>query len=303
MTSLAKPVYIIGTDALACYLAARFQDAGEQAVIIAAPAEIKSLGTNGVSIKEEFSTLKKKHYTFETTFWIRNEPQAVFFTTTPDELNAALSSVSTDKLGTAPVVCFSLLKNSGCLQDILGTPVNKAHFSGWLIKNDQQIILKGRQPQITFYSPLSKQTEKKLTHLFAPAKLPLNFAPSENDFFWQTFALQSACGLLCTAGDKTIAQILKNKPLTDRLKELLNEFARLAAADGVTLSVDQIMKNIIAIPGGYVFPLHADFRTGRHRGFSQMYDIIAQTARRAGTRIPLTSSLLDRIYEIYLSIT
>ena len=50
MTTLAKPVYIIGTDALACYLAARFQDAGGQAVIVAAPAEIKSLGTNGVSI-------------------------------------------------------------------------------------------------------------------------------------------------------------------------------------------------------------------------------------------------------------
>lgn len=302
MTS-PRPVYILGTDALACYLAAKFQDADQPCSLIASPSDIQSLGTNGATIKEEFSTLKKKHYKFDTAFWGRSEPLAVIITATSSEVNSVLSGITPDNIYNAPIICFSLLKDSGYLKDILGSNFHKADFSGWLNKNDQQIILRGRQPHINIYSPASPQSAKSITKLFAPLGLEVNFAQSENSFFWPMFALRGACSLMCTAYDKPLSQILKNKPLTLELETLLEEFRQLAAVDNILLSTDSVMQNIINIPGGYIFPLHADFRSGRHRDFNTIYEIINQTARRGNLKLPHLNELLTRIYEIYLSIT
>ena len=72
-----NPIYIIGDDALACYLAAHFQDIDENPIILSSPSNTKDLSTNGVTIKEEFTTLRKKHYRFSTASIMTTDAKAV----------------------------------------------------------------------------------------------------------------------------------------------------------------------------------------------------------------------------------
>ncbi len=298
-----NPIYIIGDDALACYLAAHFQDIDENPIILSSPSNTKDLSTNGVTIKEEFTTLRKKHYRFSTASIMTTDAKAVIITVTSSELNSALAFISRDKINNAPLLCFSLLKDSGYIQDILGTPVCKAHFTGWLNKHDQQISLKGRQPTINIYSTINNSTQQKLSALFNSAGFEISFLDSEKDFFWPMFTLNAACSIICSAYDKPIHQILKNKQFRAQLDEIINEFITLAAADDVKMNFSDIMDTIMSIPGGYIFPLHNDFRTGRHRDFHRISSLIKQSARQANIKTPVLNELMARIYEIYLSIT
>lgn len=258
-SSQSNPIYIIGGNALACYLAAHFQDIGENPIILSSPSITKNLSTNGVTIKEEFNSLRKKHYRFSTASIMTSDAKAVIITVTSSELNSSLAFISRDKINLAPVLCFSLLKDSGYIQDILGTPVYKACFTGWLNKHDQQISLKGRQPEINVYSVINSSTSQKLADIFHAAGFEISFLNSEKDYFWPMFTLNASCSLICSAYDKPIHQILKNKQLRAQLDDIINEFISLAAADNVEINFSTLMDNIMSIPGGYIFPLHNDF--------------------------------------------
>ena len=240
---------------------------------------------------------------FSTASIMTTDAKAVIITVTSSELNSALAFISRDKINNAPLLCFSLLKDSGYIQDILGTPVCKAHFTGWLNKHDQQISLKGRQPTINIYSTINNSTQQKLSALFNSAGFEISFLDSEKDFFWPMFTLNAACSIICSAYDKPIHQILKNKQFRTQLDEIINEFITLAAADDVKMNFSDIMDTIMSIPGGYIFPLHNDFRTGRHRDFHRISSLIKQSARQANVKTPVLNELMARIYEIYLSIT
>ena len=71
-----RPVYVIGDNALTCYLAAKLTDAGHDVIVIAGKENNLSFSTNGISLKED-SSLKLSRYKFNTSFWIKEEPKLV----------------------------------------------------------------------------------------------------------------------------------------------------------------------------------------------------------------------------------
>ena len=118
LPSDTRPVYIIGDNALTCYLAAKITDAGHNVIVIAGKGNNVSLSTNGISLKED-SSLKLSRYKFTTSFWIKEEPKLVIITADAGHINSSLAAVSKTKIGGAPVLCFTPLKDINYLEAVV----------------------------------------------------------------------------------------------------------------------------------------------------------------------------------------
>ena len=105
-----RPIYIVGNNALTCYMAAKLTDAGHNDIIISDKENNISLSTNGISLKED-SSLKLSRYKLNTSFWIKEEPKLILLTADAGQLNPFLAALSKEKVGTAPVLCFTPLKD------------------------------------------------------------------------------------------------------------------------------------------------------------------------------------------------
>lgn len=114
-----RPVYVIGDNALTCYLAAKLTDAGHDVIVIAGKENNLSFSTNGISLKED-SSLKLSRYKFNTSFWIKEEPKLVIIAADAGHVNASLAAVAKDKIGAAPVLCFTPLKDVNYIEAMVG---------------------------------------------------------------------------------------------------------------------------------------------------------------------------------------
>ena len=142
-----RPVYVIGDNALTCYLAAKLTDAGHDVIVIAGKENNLSFSTNGISLKED-SSLKLSRYKFNTSFWIKEEPKLVIIAANAGHVNASLAAVAKDKIGAAPVLCFTPLKDVNYIEAMVGGNLFQAFFDGSLQQNGQQVFLYGRTPQV-----------------------------------------------------------------------------------------------------------------------------------------------------------
>lgn len=301
-TNFQSPVYILGTNAVGCYLAAKLQDAGERVVIIGSADKNNSLFSNGITVKEDFS-LRKKHYTFETAAWTGEEGKALIITAAPAEIHSALIRIMPHKITAAPVICFTLLKNIGILRDILGTGIFQAVFSGWPAASDRLVSVLGEKPEIIVYSPTDASQRKNISNLFKPANLSFRFAKEEDQTFWEYFGIYAVCSLITAAHNKTLVQIIKNRQLYSLLEDLAAEISKLASGPKFSLTTDTVLNKINNIPSGYVFPLQTELHFGRRGDFEVISSVLSSAARSKGIKTPAIDSLIERICSIYLSIT
>lgn len=292
-----RPIYIIGANALAVFLAARLQDSGRRVIMVSDPDTNTALSTNGVVIKEDYS-LKKNRYRFNTSFWIKESPRLVIFTTSAPQLKSAATVVSPQKLGAAPILCFSLLKDNSWLRAIFGNNIINGYFEGWAVNGEQQVAVLGRAPSLTLsvgeYN--SSGTAETIKELFDSASLNCRISEDAPAAFWNYFAVYAVGSLLSAAQNQNIFDILKNKAMRENARPLLEEVAALAAAEKAAADVDALLKKLYNIPNNYVFPLQDDFHKNRPGELAGLSDIITETARRGGCRIPGLSRLLKQLY-------
>lgn len=161
-----RPVYVIGDNALTCYLAAKLTDAGHDVIVIAGKENNLSFSTNGISLKED-SSLKLSRYKFNTSFWIKEEPKLVIIAADAGHVNASLAAVAKDKIGAAPVLCFTPLKDVNYIEAMVGGNLFRAFFDGYLQQNGQQVFLYGRTPQVKS-AKTSTGKRKTLFRTFLP---------------------------------------------------------------------------------------------------------------------------------------
>ena len=92
-----RPIYVIGNNALTCYLAAKLTDAGHRIIVISDKENNISLSTNGISLKED-SSLKLSRYKFDTSFWLKEEPKLVILSAAAGQINPFLTTLSKEKI-------------------------------------------------------------------------------------------------------------------------------------------------------------------------------------------------------------
>ena len=292
-----RPVYIVGANALAVFLAARLQEAGCRTIIISDPKTNTDLSTNGVTVKEDYS-LKKIRYRFETSFWLKYEPRLIILAETAPRIKSAATVISPHKLGTAPILCFSLLKDSSWLRAIFGNNIINGYFEGWTTSSEQQVAVLGRAPSLLLscgeYNTLPEV--EALQKFLNRASLNCRIAEDDNTAFWNHFAVYATGSLLTAVHGQNIFDLLKNRTLREKIRPLLEETVALAAAEKVTLNADNLLKILYNIPNNYIFPLQESFRSGSHGELPYFGAVISDAARFSGCRVPGLNELLKQLY-------
>ena len=228
LPSDTRPVYIIGDNALTCYLAAKITDAGHNVIVIAGKGNNVSLSTNGISLKED-SSLKLSRYKFTTSFWIKEEPKLVIITADAGHINSSLAAVSKTKIGGAPVLCFTPLKDINYLEAVVGGNLFRAFFDGYLQMENQQVFLYGRAPQIKICKNINWEKENPFPELFSYTGLNISYETDTSLCYWEFFAPYAVGSLLAALNNKNLFDITKDKQLRDQIPLLIAETAEIAA--------------------------------------------------------------------------
>ena len=289
-----RPIYIIGNTAVALFLAARLQDCGQKVILVSTPANNQDLSTNGILLKEDYS-LKKNRYRFTTSFWLKESPKLVILCEPASTAKSAATLISPHKLESAPVLCFSMLKDNSWLRAFLGNNIIEAYFEGWTTAAPQQVAVLGRAPAIVLsqgtYNNATDLT--KVQNILSRAGLSVKTEEDYATCFWRFFAVYAVGSLLAAALEQNIFDITKNKLNRERAKTLLAEICTLAATEKVSLDADSLLKTLYNIPNNYIFPLQQAKQSGElvHIG-----GIITETAHRGNCKIPELNRLLKQLY-------
>ena len=297
LPSDTRPVYIIGDNALTCYLAAKITDAGHNVIVIAGKGNNVSLSTNGISLKED-SSLKLSRYKFTTSFWIKEEPKLVIITADAGHINSSLAAVSKTKIGGAPVLCFTPLKDINYLEAVVGGNLFRAFFDGYLQMENQQVFLYGRAPQIKICKNINWEKENPFPELFSYTGLNISYETDTSLCYWEFFAPYAVGSLLAALNNKNLFDITKDKQLRDQIPLLIAETAEIAAGEGLELNKDALIKKLYAVPMNYRFPLQDEIN-GSGCGETNLISSVLMNAARSGKTRFMDSRLNKILKQIY----
>lgn len=300
-TQNTSPIYILGNTPLSYYLATKFQSVGENVELILKSKEYGSVENTTFTIKED-AKLPKSHTQIKSSFWTRSPAKMLIICSFAEELNSDIISISKEKIKNCPVLLFSLTEETKYLEEILDSHITQCWLDGWIIKKNNHIGILGETPTINIYTPCDKALKKQLEHLFTPTEIKLNFAQHREDSFWHFFTIYASCSLISASCNKSILQILKNKPLYTLLEKVVEECMSLHKFSQSKLDSAKIMEEIKNIPTGYIFPLQENINLSRSGDFNIISNILLNQARKKSQPIPVLSDTIKQIYNIYLSI-
>lgn len=296
----SHPIYIIGNNALAYYLGAKLMDTGHN-VIILGGKENTNISTNGITLKED-STLQKSKYKFNTSFWIKDAPKLVIVTSEAGKINSALTAVSINKINSAPVICFTPLKDINYLEALVGHNLYAAYFDGHLQLADQQLFLHGRPPLIKIAKNQNWEKENPFLNIFSNSNLNVDYETEGDHCFWEYFASFAVGSLISAVYNKSIFEITKDKKLRDEIPPLLKELSELAQSDNVSLDEDALLKKIYNTPMSYIFPLQEEINTGKFGEINLISSVLVNASRKGKIKFQNTelNKLLKKIYNLIL---
>ncbi len=298
-TEKHNPVYIIGDNALACYLALKLSPS-RKVIIISGTSENTSLSTNGIIFKEE-RTLQKQHYVFQTSFMIREKPEAVIITASPHKIKAALAAAASKNVGDAPVLCFTPLQNFNLFTGLFSENIFRAFFDGYLSLENQQLSQLGRQPSVMLCIDEKNSCFPIVNELFSSAGIPFSPEADETFAFWNYFTSYAVGSLLSAYFNKNFALIIKDKSLRDNIKPLVEELCTIAQTENASINEEEILKKLYNTPSGYIYPLQAEFslgKIGELDSLSSCFLDISQKKKLPDTEI---RKILNKLYNIILA--
>ncbi len=296
-----RPIYVVGNNALTCYLAAKLTDAGHNIIIISDKENNISLSTNGISLKED-SSLKLNKYRFNTSFWIKDEPKLIILSADAGQINPLLAALSKEKVGTTPVLCFTPLKDINYIEAMLGGNIFRAFFDGYLQQNEHQIFLYGRTPQIKICKNINWEKENPFADILNNLGINICFETNIALNYWSFLAPYAVGSLLSSLHNKNIFDITKDKELRDQIPILLDEIAEIAAAEGLKLNTEELLKKLYAAPMSYRYPLQDEINSGGYGEANFLSSVLMNSARSAKIRFMDShiNKILKQIYNLIL---
>jgi len=290
------PIYILGSTALAYFLAVKLTVAGHRVVIMAGQSENVSLSTNGISVKEDYQ-LQKQHCRLETALWLREEPLMLIIAAQSSKIKAMLTGISKNKIKNCPVISFTRLKDRTFISDILGVSVTPAYFDGWLNLSSQQISALGKTPEITLCAETSSEVYRTFAALLKETRINLQSSGLPLQTFWNYFCIYAPCSLLTAARGKSIFEITKSKPLREELQTLLHEVTTLLPSPLPPISQEELLKQIFNIPSNYIFPLAEQVRLHQTGDYDFISSVIREASILNKQSIPALNNCLKNICE------
>ena len=274
---MTQPIYIIGSSAESLYLAAKLYLIGEKVIIISDKNDNIYLSTNGITLKETVP-LQQNKLKFDTSFWIEHSPKAVIIASALTSLKSLLSMLSPAKIGKAPVILFTPLKNFDYINKLLKTNITKAYLEGFITRDDQIVSVLGKEPQIT----ICEKENSSIFDIFKNLNIPLKSGTNKDLAFWTHFSNYALSSMISADQNQNIIEAFKRK----NYEPVINEMSELALCHNANIPVEDIIKNFATAPLNYFYPLHKGTKKEKTAELAFISSILSETSKASNTPIP-----------------
>jgi len=153
-------------------------------------------------------------------------------------------------------------------------------------------IICGYDPQMKKFNP------KPLIDFFK--KMKLNFCWKDDPFtaIWEKFILVASTGIVNTAADKTMGEVLASPVLNKQLRDVMAEVVAIAHKNGLQLNehiIEKTMEKISGFPPDSTSSYQRDMKAGRSNEGDLFAGTIIKYGEKLGVPTPLTAKLYKQI--------
>lgn len=288
-----QPIYILGDNALAVFLAAKFQEGGQTSVILTPQAPTRGYQSVEMSLKEEYN-LQKKNLTLYKTAHIAQEPLSIIITCRLNSLRAHLTLLPGSRYPDVPIICFNQISNLESIRPIFGTSFHKAYFSGYLTLNGSNLIADGTLPEIILSE--KKEDNEKLEKILGLSGLKISFQEKDRYNFWKTNAAK-IIGYSAVHPKQHISEIINNEDGKKALQNAAQEISQLAKFEKVKIAPEEIMRQLFDTPHNFYYKKNDATPIENAAYLEKLYNMLSEKARTYKCKIPQINLLIKRNYE------
>lgn len=288
-----KPIYILGDDVLATFLTAKFQENGQQAVLLTPNAPTQGYKALEISLKEEYN-LQKKNVTLYKTAHISQEPLLLIIASKINSLRSHLTLMLRNRYPDVPVICFNQISNLESIRPIFGTSFHKAYFSGYLTINGSSIVSCGQHPEIIISE--KKEENSSLEKIMSLCGIKISFQEKDRYNFWKNNAAQ-IIGYLSALPKQHITEIINNEESKKALQLAAQEISLLAKFEKVKISPDEIMRQLFETPHGFYYKRNDSSAIENAAYLEKLYNMLSDKARTYKCKIPQINYFIKRNYD------
>lgn len=286
-----QPIFILGDNALAYFLTAKFQENEQTAILLTPSSPAKGYKNITINLKEEYN-LQKKNISFYSTSFIHEEPLAIIISCNLNSFRAHLTLLSHLRYPNVPIICFNHIEKREQISPILGTSYHQAYFNGYLNINNSDITVCGSQPEIT----ISEKKDSLLENILNRSNLPISFQEKDKYNFWKINSVQ-ILGYLTTSPKQHISELLKNKEGKKLLSDVAEEISTLAKCEKIKISKEDMLKQLFEVPQNFYYQNSGITQTEKAAYIEKLYTILSEKARANNCKIPYLNYLIKKNYE------
>lgn len=290
-----RPVYILGDNPLAWFLAIKIKESGEIVKIIT--DKNSGINDNNITLVENHS-LQKTNHKIETTFWLRETPKILIITSDSKKLNASLTALSRNKLQNVPILLFTPIIDIKYIKEILNNDIYQAFFDGYLMEKPNQVNLYGRSAKICLELKKDKKINKTILDIFEKSGLATDTTKKGEYLFWENFGIYAICSVISAVSNKTIFDIIKDKDLREEALPIISEFCEIAKSNKIDINYDETLKKIYSTPLGYSYPLQIALSKAKSGDIDLISSNLMNLANKKKSTNKNISVMLKKIYRI-----
>jgi 2-dehydropantoate 2-reductase len=288
-------VAILGPGAVGGLIAAALRRAGNDVVLIAREAAVEDLQRRGLEVRSvRFGDF---HADVRVEAHLDESVDCCFVTLKATHLEAGLRSLTPEVLGQALLIP---LLNGIDHMDILRARFPARNVVAGTIrvesyKTEDGTILQ-TSPFATIELAQTPSTHDRVTsvadHLKA-AGFDVRIRDDEAAMLWEKLAFLGPLALLTTIDQSNAGRVR-----TDRRAEAeaaISEMTAVAAADGVTLAPDALLRLLDSIPSAMATSMSKDAAAGRPIELDAIGGAVIRKADRARIAVPVTRRLVAQL--------
>ncbi len=293
-----KPIYILGDDDLALFLAAKLQENEQNVILLTTKAPASGMQKLKITLKEEYN-LQKNDIFLLTTSYIKQAPAAILIASKLNSFRAHLTLLPKMQNFNIPVVYFNPMSDLTEIHPLFGASFYKAYFNGYLSFNGSNLTSCGLMPEILISA--KKENDKNLPVEQILALTGLKIVVHEKDAynFWKNNASR-IIGYLTTYPKQHILDILNNKDGKEKLISAVHEICRLAKYEKIKLSEDEIVRELLDTPREFYYKKSTFSKIENASFLEKLYNMLSEKARTYKCKIPELNQLIKKNYEYLL---
>lgn len=293
-----NPIYILGDDDLALFLAAKLQENGQNCYILTTKAP--TIGTKNleITLKEDYN-LQKNTFILPTTSMTTKSPTAILIACRSNSLRSHLTLLPSSRYKDTPVICFNIMEDFKQLSPILGTSFYKAYFNGYLSRSGTNLTACGMAPEIILSAEKEEGSTNPAEQILNLTQIKVTLHNKDIANFWKTNASQ-ILGYLVSSPKLHIMELLNHKEKKEIITKAAKELCQLAKYEKVKISSDEIIRELIDTPRNYYYKDSSLSKIENAARLEKLYNMLSEKARIYKYKIPQLNLYIKENYEYLL---